>query len=141
MRVLVDPDTGELVEVVDAAALDTTPYDYREAKAAIMRATLDYKAHVRAYREAIGRKAEAERDYRRELATTIPQMKAEHGATNAEALAKGQPNVSEAKERVIIAEGDVYAEVELMRLARDNRVSISQLTAWSRSIDPSTYPE
>jgi hypothetical protein len=139
--VLVDPDTGELVEVVEEVVLDLTPYDYRQAKAAVMRASLERREAEKAYRTAIREKAAAERAYRTVLSSEMLEAKVEHGATMAEAVAKGTQKVSEAKERAIIAEGMVYAALERLRLCTEDRQSLSQLIAWSRQVDASTYQE
>lgn len=141
MRALVDPATGELVEVADTDCLGLEPYDYRAAKATALQATRDYLALVREYERAIEAKSQAEGRYRRELAKAMLAAKAEYGATMAEAMAKGTEAVAAADEARIIAEGHVYAVIERMRLARDNRVSISQFTVWSRDLDKTGFLE
>jgi hypothetical protein len=38
-----------------------------------------------------------------------------------------------------VAEGMVYAALERLRLCSEDRQSLSQLIAWSRSVDPSSF--
>lgn len=141
MRVLVDPDTGELVEVVPETTLDLTPYDYRQAKASVMRASLERREAEREYREAVAEKGAAEAAYRRLLAQAVVEAKVEVGSTLAVSVAKGRDDVAEAKQRALVGEGMVYAALERLRLCTEDRQSLSQLIAWSRQYDASTYEE
>lgn len=141
MRVLVDPDTGELLEVEDRFIQDFTPYDYREAKAAVMRASVERRGAEGDYRNAVGKKGEAEASYRRLLALAVVEAKAEHGSTLAVSIAKGREDVAQAKQDALVAEGMVYAALERLRLCTEDRQSLSQLIAWSRAQDSSSYPE
>jgi multidrug resistance efflux pump len=139
VRILVDPDTGELLEVEDRFLSDWTPYDYRQAKAAVMRASHERREAEKRYREAVQKKGEAEASYRRLLALAVVEAKAEHGSTLAVSIAKGREDVAQAKEDALVAEGMVYAALERLRLCSEDRQSLSQLIAWSRSVDPSSF--
>lgn len=140
MRILVDPDTGELLEVEDRFIQNWVPYDYREAKAAVMRASVERREAEKAYREAVTKRGSAEAAYRRLLALAVVEAKAQHGSTLAVSIAKGREDVAQAKEDSLVAEGMVYAALERLRLCTEDRQSLSQLIAWSRAQDSSSYP-
>lgn len=139
IRILVDPDTGELLEVEERYLHDWTPYDYREAKAAVMRASFERREAEKAYREAVRTKGQTEAAYRRLLSQAVTEAKVEHGSTLAVSIAKGRDDVAQAKEAALIAEGMVYAALERLRLCTEDRQSLTQLISWSRSADPSTF--
>jgi hypothetical protein len=77
--------------------------------------------------------AKADVDYHKHLAVQIAMAKHEFGATVAEALAKGHPDVLEAKERRDIAAAEDRATMERIRLARDDRQALLSIAGWSRA--------
>lgn len=135
MKVYVDPETGELVEVLPSDLAGTEPYDYAEAKRAVMSATRERREAERQLRDAIVEKANAEGDYRATLARLIPSAKAEHGATNAEAVAKGQPEAVAALKRRDLAVETVNVWKERLRLCSEDRASLHRLIEWSQNVD------
>lgn len=135
MRVLVDPQTGELVEVLPEHTHGAEPYDFAQAKRAVMAATRERREAERAYRDAVQTKAASEAIYRRELAKAVLLAKAEHGATVAEVTAKGEPAVVEAREAMIAAEGMERAAQERLRLCSEDRASLHRLIEWSQTYD------
>jgi hypothetical protein len=139
VRILADPTTGELVEVEDRFCHDWTPYDFREAKAAHMRASVERRDAEEKYREAQQERAKKEVHYRKLLSDAVVNAKAEHGSTLAIAIAKGDPGVVKAKEEALVAEGLVFAWRERLTLCSEDREGIKQLVAWSRAVDASSY--
>jgi len=139
---LVNPETGEAVEVAAADCLDLTPYDYAEAKRAHHAASLYYYTLVNKFRDAKNAEGETERQYRRLLAIRVMEKRADGAAaTLAETLAKGDNDVAEAKKQAIIAAGECSAVWHLLELAKANFVAISQMTKWSERVDSSTFPD
>jgi hypothetical protein len=141
MKILADPATGELVEVLETSVLGLQPYDFREAKAAHMRASLERREAVTAYTAAIEELAAAERQYRMVLAQEMLIAKATHGATIAEQVAKGEPRVLEARERFTAAEGLKYAALERIRTCDGDRTGVSQLVKWSEAVATGPWGE
>jgi hypothetical protein len=141
MKILADPVTGELVEVLETSVLGLQPYDFREAKAAHMRASLERREAVAAYTAAIEELGKAERQYRMVLAQEMLKAKGEHGATIAEQVAKGEPRVLEARERFTVAEGMKYAALERIRTCDGDRTSVSQLVKWSEAVATGPWGE
>jgi hypothetical protein len=133
VRLLVDPDTGELLEVLDATVIGLEPYGYREAKAAHMRASRERRDAVKAYTAAIKEVGAAEREYRMVIAQEMILAKEEYGATMAESVAKGSPRALEARERFTIADGMRYAALELIRTCDGDRTGVTQLVKWSEA--------
>lgn len=133
MQILADPATGELVEVLELNVVGLQPYDYREAKAAIMRSSRERREAVTAYERAIEEVGAAEREYRMTLAQEVLKAKQEHGSTVAEQVAKGAPRVLEARERFTIAEGMKYAALERIRTVDGDKQGIAQLVKWSQA--------
>ena len=143
MRILVDPETGEPVEVAEGDVLGLQPYDFAEAKRAAYSVEMYYYKLVNQFRDAKNAEAAAERDYRRLLATRIIEKREVERvpATLAETLAKGDEDVAEAKAETIRASGEVTAVWHLLELAKAMFVTVSQMTKWSERVDSSTYPE
>lgn len=135
MRVLVDPETGEVVEALPADVIGVEPYDYAQAKRAVMAATRERREAERQLRVAIDEKARAEGEYRRRKAEAIVRLKREHGATVAADLAKGDPVVVEALERRERAVETVAAWRERLRLCSEDRASLHRLIEWSQTYD------
>lgn len=143
MRILLDPDTGELVEVIPEAVHDLTPYGYREAKAAHMRASRDRRDAEKAYEAAIRELGRAEQAYRIALAQEVLKAKNTDGvgATNAEVVAKGTERCAQARLDYTIADGLRYAALERLRGCDEDRKGISQLVAWSRAVATGPWGE
>jgi hypothetical protein len=139
VRILADPVTGELVEVEDRFCHDWVPYDFREAKAAHMRASVERRDAEQEYRDAQQKRATTEAAYRRLLALAVVEAKATHGSTLAVSIAKGREDVAQAKEDALVAEGAVFAARERLTLCSEDREGIKQLVAWSRAVEASSY--
>lgn len=133
MRILADPDTGEVVEVLETNVVGLEPYDYRQAKAAHIRASKERREATDTYTKAIDELGAAERHYRMVLSQQMLIAKGEHGATIAEQVAKGTSAVLEARERFTIAEGMKYAALERIRGCDGDRQGIAQLVKWSQA--------
>lgn len=131
MRVYVDTETGELVEALPSDVSNREPYTYEQAKRAVLQATRERRDAERELRAAVTEKGDAEADYRRKLASHLLIAKSEHGATVAEAAAKGVEEVAEAKRRAVVAEGLVRAALERLRLCSEDRASLHRLIEWS----------
>jgi hypothetical protein len=131
MRVLVDPETGERVEVLPENTAGVGAYDLPQFRRAVMGQTLEKRGALAAYEKAVHEKAEAEGWYRRCLAVALVRAEAEHGKTNAQAHAKGSTEVVEAKERVVAAEGMERAARERLALCGEDRASLHRLGEWS----------
>lgn len=135
MRVLADVETGELVEVLDEYVKDLTPYNYREAKAAAMRSSVERRKAVQEYGDAGDEAARAEVEYRRALAVAITRLRhAGAPATGVEALAKGEEEVLEARETLSLALSRRDTARERIRGCDGDRQGVVQLTAWSREV-------
>lgn len=139
MKVYADTDTGELVEALPGDIVGTEPYDYAQAKRAVMAATRERRDAERELRDAVERKGRAEAEYRKALAQGILRAKGEHGATVAEAVAKGTDKVADAKAEATIADGLVRAALERLRLCSEDRASLHRLIEWSRQADPDDW--
>jgi hypothetical protein len=128
-----DTETGELFEVLDADLIsDSEPYDYAGFRRMCMTISAQHRKAIADSRQTGVALARAEAEYHRQLAITIPRMKAEHGATGAEALAKGEPDVKAAKEARDIAAAVDRAAMETVRLVRSDRDAAQAMGYWSR---------
>ena len=134
MRTLLDQVSGEMVEVLETDVKGLEPYDYREAKAAAFRCSLERRAAVQEYKNHISRLALAEKNYRRELAAAVVAAKLNGPATTAEIRAKGMPEVLQAREEYTLADGMRYAALEVIRTCDGDAQRVMQLTAWSRDV-------
>lgn len=133
MRVLVDPETGEVVEAVPEAVLGPqSPYDYADFRRANLAQTREHRQALRDLHDAEHRAAKADAAYRRELAKGMLLAKAAHGATAAEHLAKGMPEVVKAYEARLIGESDARVAMEKVRLCRDDAQRLAAMGYWSR---------
>jgi hypothetical protein len=131
MRVLVDPDTGEMVEVLESDTVGVGAYDLPQGRRAVMAQTREKREALTAHAAAVQAKAEAESWYRQCLAAAVLIAKDEHGATVAEAVAKGTTEVAEAREKMLAAEGLERNAQERLRLCSEDRASIHRLIEWS----------
>lgn len=141
MKVYVDQDSGELVEHLPSEMVGLEPYDFRGAKAAHMRASTERREAVVEYVAAIREMGKAERAYRTVLAQEMLKAKDEHGATVAEAMAKGTQVCAEARERFTIADGMRYAALEKIRTCDGDRTGVAQLVKWSESVSTGPWGE
>lgn len=128
MRALIDPASGELVEVQETQIKGLDPYDYREAKAAHMRQSSEHRHALMQYDTRVKEKADREREYHKQLALAIVEAKAKHGSTVAEKIAKGTDPVLDAHHALTLAEGLVTSAKEYIEVCKGDRVGISQLT-------------
>lgn len=140
MRVLVDPEDGELVEVLPDDVASTEPYDYADYRRANLQATREHREALRELREAEKTAARSDANYHRELAIAVGQMKAEHGATVAETMAKGEAKVAEAREKRLADEALARAAMEKVRLCRDDRAALAAMGSWSRQANADGWP-
>lgn len=136
MRTLLDPATGELVEVLDEATIGGEPYDYGAFRASVMTQSRQHREAISAAETAGKDVASKTKAYRLALALAIPRMKQEHGATVAEAMAKGEEEVATANENLIAAQAIERAAMERVRLCRDDRDALGSLGYWSREANP-----
>ncbi len=131
MRVLLDKDTGELVEVLESDTVGFGAYDLPQFRRAIMAQTREKRDALKTHEAAVQTKAETEAQYRKVLAQAIMVAKDEHGATVAEAVAKGTDAVVAAREAMIAAEGLERSAYERLRLCSEDRASLHRLGEWS----------
>lgn len=141
MKVYADQASGELTEYLPTDMVGLEPYDYRQAKAAHMRASVERRQAAMEYTQAIKELGAAERAYRSTLAKEVMLAKGEHGATNAEVIAKGSQPVAEARERYVIADGMRYAKLEVLRGCDGDRQGIAQLVKWSQAVATGPWGE
>lgn len=133
MRIAVDEETGEVYEIVDNSELvGDEPYAYGQFRRAQMASSRQQREAITAYSQAGINLARAERDYHRELAIAVGRLKAQHGATVAETLAKGDEKVSDAKDARDACVALERAAMERIRLCRDDRSALLVMGAWSR---------
>ena len=130
-RVLVDPETGELVEVAPADVVGVEPYDYAQAKRVGMGLTRETRDTLRKLDKAGEEKATASGAYRVELAKAVLIAKSEHGATVAEAVAKGTEAVAAAHVRFLAAESREKALEKRLRLHSEDRATFHRWVEWS----------
>lgn len=131
MRVLLDPDSGELVEVFESDTAGVGAYDLSQGRRAVMAQTREKREALKTHEEAVRAKAEAEAEYRRKLAQGVLKAKDQHGATVAESIAKGYADVSGAREAMLAADGLERSAYERLRLCSEDRASIHRLIEWS----------
>ena len=128
---MIDPESGEVVEVLDSDTVGVGGYDLEQARRAVMAQTREKREALAAYEQAVGAKATAQGEYHRIKALALLVAKEDHGATVAESVAKGEPEVVEARENMLAAEGLERAAQERLRLCSEDRASIHRLIEWS----------
>lgn len=138
MRTLVDPQTGEAVEVLESDTVGVGAYDLPQARRAVMSQTREKREALAELENAVSAKATAQGQYRRLLAQAMMAVKAEHGATVSEQVAKGQDDVVEARENMVASEGMERAALERLRLCGEDRASIHRLIEWSAQQERAT---
>ena len=132
MRQVTDMESGEVFEALDSDLVGTEVYDYGTFRRAAMAVSREHRKAI-SEAEMTGKAlAVAEADYHRHLAGSVAWLKAEHGSTIAETLAKGQPEVKDAKEERDVAAAHDRAAMERIRLCRDDRAVLLTMGAWSR---------
>jgi hypothetical protein len=132
MRQVADIETGDIYEALDSDLVGGEPYDYAGFRRMSMAVSRQHRSAIRAAKDAGITLARAKAEYHRQVALAIPGMKAEHGATIAEQMAKGEPDVKEAKEAMDIAEANERAAMETVRLVRSDRDAAQAMGYWSR---------
>jgi hypothetical protein len=133
MRVLVDPETGEMVEVLPEAVIGPQePYDYAGYRRSCFAASKEHREAITDARAKGAKAARAESTYRKNLAQQLLLAKAEHGATVAEAVAKGTDEVANAHTAMLIAQSEERTAMEKVRLCRDDADRLSSMGFWSR---------
>ena len=132
MRQLVDPVTGEAFEVLDADLVASEPYDYSSFRRMSMTVSREHRAAIKTTENTGKALARAEAQYHKQLALAVSTLKAEHGATIAEALAKGESRVQIAKEARDCAAAEDRAAMETVRLCRHDRDAAQAMGFWSR---------
>jgi hypothetical protein len=132
--VLVDPVSGEQVEVLDEATLlsEANPYDFASYKRMTMSVSTEHRQAIMASESSGKALASAEAQYHKALAIAVGRLKAQHGSTIAETLAKGEETVTAAKEARDSAAAVDRAAMERVRLCRDDRAAALTMGAWSR---------
>lgn len=131
-RILTDPDTGELVEVLPLAVLDSTAtYTFGDARRLAMVHHRERNTAEGNLAKRVREAAEAEREYRATLAVAIVECKAAHGATAGVEIAKGRDDVNTKREARDIAHGMVDVAKERLRLCSEDRASFHRLVEWS----------
>lgn len=136
MRVLVDPESGEMVEVLPEAVIGPQePYDYANYRRACFAASREHREALAAHDAAATEAARAESTYRKELAIGVLKAKTEHGSTIAETIAKGSDKVADAHEAMVIAQAKERTAMEKVRLCRDDADRLSSMGFWSREAD------
>lgn len=132
MRQVADIVTGEIYEAADADLVGSEPYDYASFRRMSMTVSRQHRTAIQAAKDSGIALARAKAEYHRQVALAIPGMKAEHGATIAEQMAKGEPVVQGAKEEMDIAEAEDRSAMETVRLVRSDREAAQSLGYWSR---------
>src|SRR6185437_3299643 len=132
MRVVADVNTGELMEVVDGDLIGGEPYDYAAFRRSSMTVRRQHQDAIERTKETGTALAAAEKEYRKQLALAMPRMKDQYGATNAEAMAKVEKPVADAREALLIAEYEDRAAMEEVRLVRADRETAQACGYWSR---------
>jgi hypothetical protein len=142
VRTMVDPETGEVYELLEEQTLGPqAPYDYADFRRACMTASREHRQALRTLDDA-GRKAgRAEASYRRELSKGMLMAKAEHGATAAEHIAKGSEDVAAAYEEMLVAQAAERTAMEKVRLCRDDAQRLSAMGYWSREANADGWRE
>lgn len=135
MRQVADIETGEIYEAADSDLVGSEPYDYASFRRMSMTVSRQHRSAIQAAKDSGIILARAKTEYHRQVALAIPGMKAEHGATVAEQMAKGELAVSEAKEAMDIAEANDRSAMETVRLVRSDRDAAQSLGYWSREAD------
>lgn len=132
MKILVDSDTGELYEALPSDIVGGEPYDYADYRRSVMAQSREHREALKELREAIKKAAEAEARYRQELAKVLVEKKAEHGATVAPDLAKGDGRVVTLRAERDVAAGMVDVAKERLRLCQQDRAALQRMGEWSR---------
>lgn len=133
MKLLIDPDTGELVEALPADTVRAEPYDYADWRRAVMACTRETREAIREHETAVERKAATSRNYRRLKAQKMIVARTEYGATMAEAVAFDDEELADALYERTLAEGLEKAAQERVRLCSEDRASLHRLGEWSRA--------
>lgn len=110
------------------------PLDMDDARKASRRSSQLRRDAEADLRQAINDRAEKEGRYRKLLAKEIVRKRAEHAATLAVDLAKGEDDVRAAMIDFRIAEGMVDAHKERLKTIEGDRSQLKSLIDWSAGI-------
>lgn len=132
MRVLVDPATGEMVEVLAEHAVGEEGYDLQTFRRSALTQSVATAELINAYEDRSREAAQADREYHRLLSVALLRAKKDHGATVAETVAKGSQDVLEARENKIASEGLQRAAWARIQAASEDRVSTHRQAEWGR---------
>lgn len=132
-RILIDPDTGERVEVGAQAVSGLEPYDYEQAKRVGLKLTQERRAALTALEEAVKVHAQAEDDYRTTLREQIVLDKSAHGATAGLEMARGHSEVARLRNARDVAAGMVKARELAVKGMEGDRATFHRLVEWSQS--------
>jgi hypothetical protein len=110
------------------------PLSYSDAQTALRNVTANVREAERCYEQAVEQAAEAEATYRRVLAKTMRQLRAEGMPIGlAETCAKGDvADFSRDRDR---AAGDLRLALETIENRRGERASLHRLIEWSAAHD------
>lgn len=115
--------------------MNAQPLDYAGADALLRRARDRIKDAEEELEKRLTEKAEAERDYRKQLSEAYLRRKSEgRGSGEAELLSKG--DVTELSFRRDLADGLVKAALEALENRRGDRASLHRLVEWSSKVNP-----
>jgi len=135
MRQVIDPTTGESLEVLSDSLVGTEPYDYATFRRMCMTVSSQHRAAIANSTLTGEALSKAEADYHRQLAIEFGRLKPTHGAGGAEILAKGSDAVLQAKEGRDSAAARDRAAMETVRLCRADRDAAQAMGFWSREAD------
>lgn len=134
--ILVDPATGEAVEVLPEQVVGPEPYDYAQAKRKANGLSLEARTVIADYKTAVEERKRATKAHRQALSMAVLEARTEHGATLAETVAKGTDEVAGAEADKIAAEGMVRVQEERRKLSSEDRASFHRLVEWSMKANP-----
>ena len=132
-RILIDPETGERVEVGAQAVSGLEPYDFEQAKRVGLRLTMERRAALKGVEDAAIVHAKAEAAYRQELREQIVKDKSAHGSTAGLEMARGSAEVARLREARDIAAGLLKAKELAVRGLEGDRATFHRLLEWSQS--------
>lgn len=112
----------------------TEPYDYDQFRRKAQAVSAEHQQAIDASEQTGKDLAHAEAEYHKQLAIAVGRLKPQ-GATVAETLAKGCPEVVSAKESRDQCAAIDRAAMERIRLCRDDRAVLLTLGAWSRAAE------
>lgn len=112
------------------------PYDFTEAKSAMERACSGQIAAEKAVKDSFQKFALARKAYQVAFAEEILRQRAEHPATIALDLARGQEKVAQLRYEKDVAEGVMEAAKSAIWRHTADRKDVARLVDWSRRVAP-----